>query len=40
MVPRYVYLMKNHEVVYNSATNEAREKNKHRFGILKNSGKI
>ncbi len=34
------YLVKNHEIADNSATAEAREKNKHRFGILRNLKKL
>ncbi len=37
MGPQYacnVYLLKNHKIANNSTTNEAWEKNKHRFGIL------
>jgi hypothetical protein len=29
------YYVKNHKIAYNSATTEAREKNKHIFGILR-----
>ncbi len=34
------YLVKNYEIADNSATTEAREKNKHRFGILRNLKKL
>jgi hypothetical protein len=30
------YLVKNHKVSCNSTTTKAREKNKHKFGILRN----
>ncbi len=38
MGPRYIinfYIVKNHNIVWNSATTEAGEKNKRRFGILR-----
>ncbi len=34
------YLVKNHKIVNNSVTTEARQKNKHMFGILRSLEKF